>query len=848
MKLTKLLISAFRVIFIKQKFIILFISILNIFSLPVFSQITLGNELSDIDYSNPKEYEIGGITVTGVNFLDNNMLILISGLTVGDKIMIPGEKISAAIDKLWDQGLFENVKITATKIQGKVIFLDIFLQERPRLSKFRFLGVRKGEADKIREEIKISSGDVVTENLIRRTTNAINKYFSKKGYLNSEVEIRQVIDTTVSNSVFLVIDIKKNKRVKIDRINIYGNEQLTDNKIRRALKETKTKKIYRIFKSSKFIEEDYKNDLENVINKYNELGFRDAKIIKDSIYKVSNRLINIDLTVYEGHKYYFRNISFVGNTKHSSAQLSEILKIKKGDVYNQEALSRNLNFNPNGYDISSLYMDEGYLFFQAIPVEVQVENDSIDIEIRIREGKQARINKVTVKGNTKTNDHVIIREIKTVPGQLFSRSDLIRTTRELAQLRYFNQETLKPVPIPNAENGTVDIEYQVEETSSDQVELSGGWGGGMVVGTLGLSFNNFSARNIFKKGAWRPLPAGDGQKLSLRGQTNGKYYYSLSASFTEPWLGGKKPNAFSVSVYHSVQTNGYDSDNSAYASLTINGISLGLGKRLKWPDDYFTIYHTLSLQNYILHNYKSLFTFSDGYSNNLNYGLVIARNSIDAPIYARSGSEISLSMQFTPPYSLFNKKDYDNISDQEKYKWLEYHKWKFKASWFFNLTGKWVLNTKARFGFVGYYNDKVGYPPFERFYLGGDGLSGYALDGRELIAMRGYGNNTLTPRDGVNYTGGNVYDKFTVELRYPLSLNPNATIYGLAFIEGGNAWASFKQFNPYNMYKSTGVGVRIFLPMFGMLGLDWGYGFDKVPGFSDAAGGQFHFSINQSID
>lgn len=831
-----------------QKSLITLFIMLFVYSFPVFSQIILGNENTEIDYSNPKEYEIGGITVTGVNFLDNNMLILISGLSVGEKILIPGEKVSGAIDKLWDQGLFENVKITATKIQGKTIFLDIFLQERPRLSKFKFVGVRKGEADKIREEIKITSGDVVTENLIRRTKNAINKFYDKKGYLNSQVEITQIFDTTINNSVILLIEINKNKRVKINQINIYGNEQLADNKIRRALKETKTKKIFRIFKSSKFIEDDYKNDLENVINKYNELGFRDARIVKDSVYRVSNRLINIDLSIYEGNKYFFRNITFVGNTKHSSAQLSEILKIKKGDVYNQEALSRNLNFNPNGYDISSLYMDEGYLFFQAIPVEVQVENDSIDIEIRIREGKQARINKVTVKGNTKTNDHVIIREIKTIPGQLFSRSDLIRTTRELAQLRYFNQETLKPVPIPNAENGTVDIEYQVEETSSDQVELSGGWGGGMVVGTLGLSFNNFSARNIFKKGAWRPLPAGDGQKLSLRGQTNGKYYYSLSASFTEPWLGGKKPNAFSVSVYHSVQTNGYDSDNSNYASLTINGLSLGLGKRLKWPDDYFTIYHTISLQNYILHNYKSLFTFSDGYSNNLNYGLTIARNSIDAPIYARSGSEISLSMQFTPPYSLFNKKDYDLISDQERYKWLEYHKWKFKASWFFNLTGKWVLNTKARFGFVGYYNDKVGYPPFERFYLGGDGLSGYALDGRELIAMRGYGNNTLTPRDGINYTGGNVYDKFTVELRYPLSLNPNATIYGLAFVEGGNAWSSFKQFNPYNMYKSTGVGVRIFLPMFGMLGLDWGYGFDKVPGFTDASGGQFHFSINQSID
>jgi outer membrane protein insertion porin family len=479
---------------------------------------------------------------------------------------------------------------------------------------------------------------------------------------------------------------------------------------------------------------------------------------------------------------------------------------------------------------------------------MQVDNDSIDIEIRIREGKQARINKVTVKGNSKTNDHVVIREIKTIPGQLFSRSDIIRTTRELAQLRYFNAETIKPVPTPNPEDGTVDIEYQVEETSSDQVELSGGWGGGMVVGTLGLSFNNFSARNIFKKNAWRPLPAGDGQKLSLRGQTNGKYYYSVSASFTEPWLGGKKPNSLSVSIYHSKQTNGYDSESSDYASLTINGGSVGLGKRLRWPDDYFTIFHSLSLQNYVLNNYGSLFSFSDGYANNLNYSLTIARNSIDAPIYARSGSEISLTLQLTPPFSMFSSKDYTNLSDQDKFKWIEYHKWKFKASWFFNLTGKWVLNTKARFGFVGFYNSDIGYPPFERFYLGGDGLSGYALDGRELIALRGYGNNTLTPKTGTNYVGGNVYDKFTVELRYPLSLNPNATIYGLAFMEGGNAWKSFKEFNPYNMYKAAGFGVRIFLPMFGMLGLDWGYGFDKVPGFTDAAGGQFHFSINQSID
>ena len=829
-----------------MKFKLFLILLLFIFSASITNaQISLGNDLSEIDYSTPKEYEIGGITVTGIQFLDNNMLVLISGLSVGDKITIPGDKISSAIDKLWEQGLFENIKISATKVQGHIIFLDIFLQERPRLSKFKFSGIRKGEADKVREEIKLTSGDVITENVITRASNSIISYFNKKGYLNATVQVKQVLDTAVTNSVLLLIDVQKNKKVKIADINIHDNQYLSDNKVRKAIKETKRKRIYHIFKSSKFIEDDYKADLEKVIEKYNELGFRDARIVKDSVSKINNKLVNLDIWVYEGKKFYFNNITFVGNTKYSSKQLGDILKIRKGDVYNQSALTQNLSFNPNGYDISSLYMDDGYLFFQAVPVEVQVNNDSIDIEIRIREGKQARINKVTIKGNTKTNDHVVIREIKTIPGQLFSRSDIIRTTRELAQLRYFNAETIKPVPTPNPENGTVDIEYQVEETSSDQVEISGGWGGGMVVGTLGLSFNNFSARNIFKGKAWKPLPAGDGQKLSLRGQTNGSQYYSLSASFTEPWLGGKKPNAFSVSIYHSKQSNGLASDDKDSRSMTVNGVTLGLGKRVKWPDDYFTIYHAISLQNYTVKDWALVSSFSNGYSNNLNYGLTIARNSIDAPIYARSGSELSLSMQFTPPYSLFSKKDYNNQSDQEKYKFLEYHKWKFKASWFFNLTGKWVLNTKAKFGFLGYYNKDVGYPPFERFYLGGDGLSGYSVDSRELIALRGYGNNSLAPN-----TGGTVYDKYTVELRYPLSLNPNATIYGLAFIEGGNDWSDFKQFNPFNMYKSTGFGVRIFLPMFGMLGLDWGYGFDKIPG--DAArtnsGGQFHFSINQSID
>jgi len=814
-----------------------------------YSQINIGGDLSDIDYSTPKEYEIGGITVTGIQFLDNNMLIILSGLTVGSKVTIPGDKIINAVDKLWDQGLFENIKISVTKITGTTAFLDIYLQERPRLSKFKFNGIRKGEADKVRDEIKLTSGDVITDNVIIRSKNTIRNYFIKKGFLNTEVNIKQERDTTITNSVILTIDIKKNLKVKLDNIRIHGNINLTEEQVRRAMKETKEKRIYRIFKTSKFIEDDFKEDLVKIVDKYNELGFRDAKVIKDSLSKVDNSLDNLDIWVFEGKKYFFRNITWVGNTKYTSEQLDNILKIKKGDVYNQTNLTRNLTFNPNGLDVSSLYMDDGYLFFQALPVEVLVDNDSIDIEVRIREGKQARINKVTVKGNTKTNDHVVLREIKTLPGQLFSRSDVIRTTRELAQLRYFNAETIQPTPTPNPENGTVDIEYSVEETSSDQVELSGGWGGGMVVGTLGLSFNNFSARNFFDKDAWRPLPAGDGQKLSIRFQTNGTYYYSVNTSFTEPWLGGKRPNALSVSVYHSVQTNGVASSDATYASLAISGVSVTLGKRLKWPDDYFTLSHGVSFQSYDLHNYSSLFTFANGHSNNFNYNLTIARNSIDAPIYTRSGSTMTLLLQTTPPYSFITGKSFAGASDQDKYLLLEYYKWKYNVSWFFNITGKLVLNTRAKFGALGYYNKDIGYPPFERFYVGGDGLSGYALDGRELVGLRGYGNNTLTPQNAAgSYIGGTSYDKLTMELRYPLSLNPSATIFVLTFLEGGNCWSTFKQFDPFNMYKSAGFGVRVFLPMFGMLGLDWGYGFDPVPGNPSAAGGQFHFSINQSID
>ncbi|MCF8297856.1 MAG: outer membrane protein assembly factor BamA [Saprospiraceae bacterium] len=819
------------------------------------AQISVGDK-SVFDYSNPKEYEIGGITVSGIKYLDNNVLIMLSGLTVGDKIKIPGEEITSAIKKLWKQGLFENINISATKIQGDYIFLDIHLEERPRLAKFSFEGIKKSEADNIREEINLTRGEVVTENVILRTTSIIKNHFVDKGYLNVEVNIRQEKDTTLLNNIILFININKHSKVKVNAINIAGNENITDQKLKKTLKETKEKKLYRFFKASRYIESDYKDDKIKLLDKYNQLGYRDARIISDSVYKSNNKRVNIDITIEEGSKYYFRNIKWVGNTKYPSDVLSKILGVKRGDVYNQKVLDANLYMNLEGQDVSSLYMDDGYLFFNLTPVEVLVENDSIDLEIRIYEGKQAIVRKVTIKGNTRTNDHVILREIRTKPGQLFNRSDIIRTQRELAQLRYFDQEKLGVNPKPNPADGTVDIEYVVEETSQDQIELSGGWGMGRVVGTLGLSFNNFSMNNFFKKNSWRPLPSGDGQKLSIRAQSNGAYFQSYNASFTEPWLGGKKPNALSVSIYHSVQTNGYPKSDANRQSIKIYGATVGLGKRLQWPDDYFTLYQGVTIQKYDLDNYYSTFAFNNGSSNNLSYSAVLSRNSINQPIFPEFGSEISFSGQITPPYSLLSGKDYSTMSDNDKFKWIEYHKWKFNAAWYIpligNKTGKTVrnlvLSTRTKFGFIGSYNDDIGVAPFERFYLGGDGLTGYNIDGRELIGLRGYGNNTLTPRSSVGYVGGAVYNKYTFELRYPISLNPMATVFVMGFAEAGNAWSSFQEFNPFDIKRSAGFGVRIYLPMFGVLGLDWGYGFDEIPGVTNANKGQFHFSINNSID
>lgn len=875
----------------KQLHSVLILSLFLLFSFQLRSQAVLGDNIDKVDYNDPKLYEIGGIVISGVQYLDKNALIILSGLSIGDKINIPGDEITKAIKNLWSQGLFENVRISSTGIQSNLIFLEIYLEERPRLHRYSFSGIKKGEADKIREEIKLTTGDIVTDNTLIRTQTKIKKYFGDKGYHDVVVDIKIQRDTIKTNHVNLQIDITRNNKVRIKEIRFTGNQHFADDKLKRFLKETKEKGSikplnnienfvfnlsknlltlnyrgsietvrkysvdnfrFRIFKASKFIQESYTEDKLNLIKKYNESGYRDAIITSDSIIRNADGTMSIVVNLVEGNKYRFGNVSWVGNTKYSSAELNEFLRIKKGDIYNMEVLNSNLNFNMNEDDISSRYMNDGYLFFSVEPVEISVANDSIDLEIRINEGRQATINRVTIKGNTRTNDHVVFRDIRTRPGQLFSRSDIIRTTRELAQLRYFDPEKINPVVNPNPSEGTVDIEYEVEETSSDQVELSGGWGYGRVVGTLGVSFNNFSARNIFDKSSWRPVPTGGGQKLSVRVQSYGKGYIGYNLSFTEPWLGGKKPNSFSISYYHSLYSNGLPRSDEDRQSFVINGLSFGLGKRLEWPDDYFQVYHSIDLQRYDLNNYSKIFSFGtgNGFYNNFGYNFVLTRHSVDAPIFSRTGSIVSLSVELTPPYSAFSDKDYSTLEENEKYKWIEYHKWKFNANYFTQIVGNLVLMSRAKYGFLGYYNPEIGVTPFERFYLGGDGLSGYNnLDGREIIGMRGYSNESLTPDYYLSKnTGGTIYNKYTMELRYPLSLNPNSTIYTLAFLEGGNAWNSFDKFNPFNLKRSVGLGVRIFLPMFGMLGLDWGYGLDEIPGLPDANKGQFHFSINQSID
>ncbi len=862
-----------------------------------------GQLLSEISYDHPQKFIIGGIDVSGKNYLDKSVVVMLSDLEEGEKIKVPGDEITSAIRNLWNQGLFDDVRIIATKVTGDTIYLNIYLHEKPKLNKYTYTGIKKSAQDDLKDKINITSDDVVSRHLIIRTENIIKNYFRDKGYLNAQVNITEKeAGPRKSHKEFvdLIINVKKNKKVKIGVINIYGNHAFSAEKVKSAMKDTREKGYFnplnplgalvvdltadaatlrfkkfrddlvgyalknyhvQIFKSSKFISPKFQDDLHKIVEEYNSAGYRDAQVVKDSIFKIDKSNIGINIYLKEGDKYYYRKITWVGNTIYTSKFLSAVLGIHPGDVYNKKLLETNLNYNDKGFDVSSLYMNNGYLFFSATPVETYVSNDSIDLEIRVREGKQARINKVTVSGNTKTNDHVVIRELRTKPGQLFSRSDVIRSVRELANLKYFNAQNLKPDIKPNPANGTVDINYKVEETSADQIELSGGWGYGRIIGTVALSFNNFSLRNFFKKKAWRPVPSGDGQKLSLRFQTYGSGYMSWGISFTEPWLGGKKPNALTVSYYYSIYSIKSPTTNSPYNSALYSpgnrkfmshAITIGMGKRLNWPDDYFTLYQALNVQLYSLENYAAIFSVGNGNGNynNMNYNMVFGRNSVDQPIYPRSGSNISLSLTLTPPYSLFSNKDYAKLSDAEKYKWIEYYKWKFKSYLYFELMDKLVLVTKARFGYLGAYNKNLGITPFERFYLGGDGLSGYNnYDGREIIGMRGYGNETITPDYYKNRNlGGTIYSRYTLELRYPVSLAPTSTIYIEAFFEAGNSWLGQRNFDPFNLKRSAGIGARIYLPMFGLLGLDWGYGFDPIPGLPSASGSHFHFSMNGSLD
>ena len=805
------------------------------------AQINIDNNLENISYERPVEYEIAGITVEGIQNLDKNAIITLSGLNVGNKIMVPGEDLSKAITKLWDQNLFADIRIDASKVMGSNVFLEIHLEELPKLSKFGFKGASKSEVDKIRDKIELTRGKIVTENIINNTKHIILEYFKDKGYLNTTVETSQIIDPTSLSSVILDIEINKGEKVKINSITFEGLNQFSEKKLKRTLKETKEKKFFRIFKTSKFLDKAFKTDLEQIINLYNEKGYRDAQIVLENIDEISSNLIDINITIEEGIKYHFRNIDWLGNTKYNSEYLDLLLGIKSGDVYDEKMMNERLQMSMSGTDITSLYMDDGYLFFNIDPVETLVEEDSIDYEIRIYEGKQATINKVSVVGNTKTNDHVIMREIRTKPGELFSRSDIIRSQEELNRLNYFNPQTLGVTPKPDPQTGNVDIEYSVEEKPSDQVELQGGWGAGRVVGTLGLTFNNFSLKNIFDKSTWSPLPSGDGQRISIRAQTNGSFFQNYSFSFTEPWLGGKKPNSLNFSAYHSIQDYSTDVVDNR---LDIIGLNLGLGKRLRWPDDYFSMSQSISVQQYKLKNRALVPGFSNGISKNISYRTTFSRSSIFDPIFPKTGSQFTFIGHFTPPYSLFNKKDYSTMTLNEKYEWLEYFKIKLNGTWYANPFADLVIKTHSAFGFLMDYNSEVGLPPFERFFVGGDGLMGFNMDGREVIGLRGYANNTLSQH---LTAGGSIYSKYTLELRYPLSLNPSSTIYATGFAEAGNAWGSFSDFNPFEVKRSLGFGIRIFMPMFGLLGFDFAHGYDPIPGATQKSGWQTHFSIGQQF-
>lgn len=835
---------------------ILTIALFSLASVPVAAQIDSTAQVRNapmLDYEHPKQYIINKVKVSGIKYLDPEVVASMSGLTKGDTIMIPSDYLSFTLKTMWNQRIYSDVQILTEPV-GDSVNIEIVLRERPRVYDWKIEGVRKGQMSELLETLKLKKGSELSDFVLNSSKDAIRKYFAEKGFYNADVSVRLENDTTLENvvNVFFVVD-RKN-RVKIGKIDFEGNTALSDRQLRRSFKKTHQKSI-NIFKGAKYKEKDYEEDKENLIDFYNSRGYRNATILSDSVYRINDKRLGIALKVDEGNKFYYRNVSWTGNSVYETRQLNDMLGISKGETYDKKTLHKRLGIGKHAdYEdmssISSLYQNNGYLFSSIDPGEVVVGEDSIDINVKIFEGKQAKINEVKISGNHRVNDRVIRRELYVRPGELYNRALLMQTIRQLNQMQHFDPEKTSPGIdlVPNS-NELVDISFPLEEVASDKFEISGGWGSNMFVGSVGVQLNNVSLKNFFKGSEWRPYPHGQNQQLAIRGQTNGSYYKAISLNFTEPWLGGKKPNSLTVGLYYSDETDAYYAWQSGNRHFRTIGVSVGIGRRLSWPDRYFTIYNEISYQAYNLKDWSS-FLVTNGTSNIFALKTVLARNSVDSPIYPRTGSEFSLSLTLTPPYSLFQKNvDYadPNLPDYKRYKWIEYHKWQFKAQWYYPLTNnnKLVLMARAEMGYLGSYN-KNKPSPFEGFDVGGDGMSGYNVYGVEIVGLRGYENSALTP---YTYTAdgradyARAYNKYTMEIRYPFILKPSSTIYGLVFAEGGNAFKSWKEFDPFLIKRSIGVGARIYLPIVGMLGIDWGYGFDKAVGQTERSGSQVHFII-----
>ena len=831
----------------------------------------------EVDYNHPQKYFVAGIEVEGNTYFSDQQIISQTGIHEGMQVTVPGDDLSNVVRRLWLQRYFEDVAVEIDSLNAArdSAWFRIRILERPRMSRWTFTGVKSGERKDLEERLNLRRGGEFSEYVQKTSVDIIKRYYAEKGFLLCDVDTQVQRDSVVRNAIRVNFAVNKGQKVRIKDIHFIGNDHVSEFKLARAMKKTKSNKIYNFFSSKKFNEKEYINDKRSVVSVFNEAGYRDARLVRDSIYYVEPGRLGIDLEFEEGDKYYFRDVTWTGNSIYSSDALNEVLGIQKGDPYDVVTMEKHLfgGGKQTEMDVTKLYQDHGYLFFRVTPVETNIQNDSVDVELRISEGKQATLNNIIINGNDLTNEKVVRRQIFTRPGYLFSRTDFERSIREIASLGQFDPEAIMSETgysiLPNQLNNTVDLVYNVTEKPSSQLEVSGGWGGRTFVATVGVSFNNFSTHRMFDKGAWRPVPLGDAQNLAFRFQTNGTYYTALTASFTEPWLFGKKPTSLNLSAYYTRQTNSYLAFNilSHDREMEVYGFSASLGSRLNWPDTYFVLYNGFNWQSYRLNNwYSGYFIFDDGVANNINYTVNLVRNSSDQQIYPRAGSEFSLSLQLTPPFSLLRKHDFDaegnkvpvkswkdvdysNWSGRDRYRWIEYHKWKFSAANYTKLIGDLVLMSRAQFGYLGYYNRKWGYSPFEGFLVGGDGMSGYYSYGTEVISLRGYENYSLTPYEPSTYNSngyayaGNVYDKFTFELRYPIILQPSSTIYALVFAEGGNCWSDIKKFNPFQIKRSAGVGVRIFLPMVGLLGVDWGYGFDGPAGSKS----QFHFVIGQQF-